>query len=76
MGFTISATVTAKTGPAKQLTAAVIGGITSFVIDTRREVIQLYQGNELTGPALELDLHGVTTITDTITNGNHAVVIS
>jgi hypothetical protein len=73
---TISATVTAKTGPAKSLTASVFSGITSIVIDTKRAVIQLYQGNELTGPCIELDLYGITTITDTITAGNHAVVIS
>jgi len=76
MPYTISVTVTAKTGPAKQLTASVFSGVTSITIDTRREVIQLYQGNELTGPALEFDLRGVTVITDTITSGNHAVVIS
>jgi hypothetical protein len=76
MGFTISATVTAKTGPASQITAKVFPGITAITIDTKREVIQLYQETELTGPCLELDLHGVTTITDMITAGNHAVVIS
>jgi hypothetical protein len=76
MGFTISATVTAKTGPAKQVTTEVIRGITAITIDTKREVIQLYQGAELTGPCREFDLHGVTTITDTIANGNHTVVIS
>lgn len=73
---TMSATVTAKSGPAKQTTAAVISGITSLVIDVKRQVIQIYQGNELTGPAREFDLTGVTTITDTITATNHVVVIS
>lgn len=73
---TMSATVTAKSGPAKQTTAEVISGITSLVIDVKRQVIQIYQGNELTGPAKEFDLTGVTTITDTITTTNHVVVIS
>jgi len=73
---TMSATITAKTGPAKQLTATVISGITSLVIDVKRQVIQVYVGNELSGPAKELDLTGVTTITDTITATNHVVVIS
>jgi hypothetical protein len=72
----MSATITAKTGPAKQLTATVISGITSLVIDVKRQVIQVYVGNELSGPAKELDLTGVTTITDTITATNHVVVIS
>lgn len=71
-----SATVTAKTGPAKQATAIVLAGVTSFTIDIKRQVIQIYQGNELTGPAKEFDLTGVTTITDTIAATNHAVVIS
>ena len=73
---TMSATVTAKSGPAKQTTAMVSSGITSLVIDVKRQVIQVYQGNELTGPAKEFDLTGVTTITDTITSTNHVVVIS
>jgi hypothetical protein len=72
----MSATVTAKSGPAKQTTAIVFSGITSLVIDVKRQVVQIYQGNELTGPAKEFDLTGVTTITDTITATNHVVVIS
>jgi len=71
-----TATVTAKTGPAKQRTASVVSGLTSITIDIKRQVVQLYQGNELTGPTQELDLTGVTTITDTITATNHAIVIS
>ena len=73
---TMSATITAKTGPAKQRTASVVSGLTSVVIDVKRQVVQLYQGNELTGPTQELDLTGVTTITDTIASTNHTVVIS
>lgn len=71
-----SATVTAKTGPNAQVTAAPIAGVTSMVIDVKRQVIQIYQGNELTGPAKEFDLTGVTVITDTITATNHVIVIS
>jgi hypothetical protein len=71
-----SATVTAKTGPAKQATSMALAGVTSVTIDIKRQVIQFYQGNELTGPAMEFDLTGVTTITDTITTTNHAIVIS
>ena len=73
---TMSATITAKTGPAKQRTASVVSGLTSITIDVKRQLIQLYQGNELTGPCQELDLTGVTTITDTITATNHVLVIS
>lgn len=71
-----SATVTAKTGPASQATALSLTGVTSITIDIKRQVIQIYQGNELTGPAKEFDLTGVTTLTDTITATNHAIVVS
>ena len=71
-----SATVTAKSGPSSQSTAIVISGITSFTVDVKRQVLQVYQGNELTGPAKEFDLTGVTVLTDTITATNHVLVIS
>ena len=71
-----SATVTAKTGTSKQVTAAALAGVTSITIDIKRQLIQIYQGTELTGPAKEFDLTGVTTITDTITATNHVLVIS
>lgn len=71
-----SATVTAKTGPAKQITAQVLSGITSLVIDIERQVIQIYQGDKLSGRCKELELYGVTTITDTIASTNHTIVIS
>lgn len=71
-----SATVTAKTGPSTQNTALPLAGVTSITIDVKRQVIQIYQGNELTGPAKEFDLTGVTVITDTITATNHVIVIS
>lgn len=69
-------TVTAKTGPASQSTAAVLSGVTSIVMDIKRQVVQVYQGNELTGPAKEFDLTGVTVLTDAISGGNHTLVIS
>ena len=71
-----SATVTAKTGPAVQNTSIVFAGITSIVFDIKRQVVQIYQGNELTGPSREFDLTGVTTITDSISVTNHTIVIS
>lgn len=74
--MTCSVTVTAKTGPAKQVTAVTLAGVTSISVDVRRLVIQIYQGNELTGPSKEFDLYGVTTITDTIAGTDHAIVIS
>lgn len=69
-----SATVTAKSGPATQVTAQVLSGISSMSIDFKRAIIQIYQGNELTGPAKEFDLVGVTTFT--INASTLAIVIS
>jgi hypothetical protein len=75
--MTCTVTVTAKTGPAKQMTAAVFTDVTAFTIDVHREVIELYQKNTpISGPSQKFDLHGVTTISDTITSGNHVVTIS
>ena len=71
-----TATVTAKTGPAIQNTAVVLAGITSIVFDIRRQVIQLYQGNELTGPAKEFDATGITTFTIATPGANPTVTIS
>jgi hypothetical protein len=71
-----SATVTALAGPSKQSTASVFTGLRSIAVDVKREVISLYVGEPGSGPIKEFDLHGVTTITDTIVAGVHAIVIS
>lgn len=76
MASPATATVTAKSGPNITNTAIVISGITSMSIDWRRMVIQLYQGNELTGPAKEFDLTGVTTLTIATPGTTPVVVIS
>ncbi len=76
MASPATATVTAKSGPSVQTTAVPIPGITSFSVDFRRMVIQLYQGNELTGPAKEFDLTGVTTFTITNPGTTPAITIS
>lgn len=71
-----SATVTAKTGPAKQVTTASYTDLVAITVDVVREVIQLFRGPMGSAPYKEFDLHGVTTITDTITDGVHVIVIS
>lgn len=70
---TLRATVTAKTGPAVQITAGVLSNLKSFKVDVANQVITLEQEGL---PLREFDLTGVTTITDTITSTNHVVVIS
>jgi hypothetical protein len=71
-----SATVTALAGPSKQSTAAVFTGLRSITVDVKREVISLYAGEAGSAPVKEFDLHGITTITDTIAAGVHTLVIS
>lgn len=71
-----SATVTMKTGPAQQVTAQVLPGITSIVIDIARQTVELRQGDQVSGPSKQFDLNGVTTLTDTISGGNHTLVFS
>ena len=71
-----SATVTAKTGPAKQVTTEVFTDLTAITVDVVREVISIFKGAVGSAPYKEFDLHGVTTFTDTVTDGVHVIVIS
>lgn len=71
-----TATVTAKSGGSIQSTAIPLAGITSISIDWRRMVLQIYQGNELTGPEKEFDMTGVTTFTITNPGTTPAIVVS
>lgn len=77
MPYTMTATVTAKCGPAEQVTAQVFSGLSGISVDLKKEVIRLHYGSpEDNVASKEFDLHGVTTVTDTVTAGNHAVTIS
>lgn len=71
-----TATVTAKTGPNITNTAIVLAGVTSLSFDIKRGVIQIYQGNELTGPAKEYDVTGITTFTIATPGTNPTITIS
>jgi hypothetical protein len=70
---TLRATVTAKTGPAVQVTAQVLTNLKALHIDVARQVVMVEEEGKANR---EFDLTGVTTITDTITTTNHVVVIS
>ena len=73
----INATVTAKTGPDKQVTAAVFLGITGMLVLPDRKVLQLFTGGDTNSPpAKEFDLTGVTTFTVSISGSTYTVVIS
>jgi hypothetical protein len=80
-----SVTITAKTGPNMQNTAVVFANVRSVTIDFAANTIAidnippLVGGNP--GPGTgdtvrEYDMQGVTAIADTITAGQHAIVIS
>lgn len=71
-----TATVTAKTGPNITNTAQILAGVTSLSFDIKRQVIQIYQGNELTGPAKEYDVTGITTFTIATPGTNPTITIS
>lgn len=65
-------TLTAKTGPSKQLTAIVFNDITEINVDLKREVVHFVSN----GLKQEFDLHSIATFTNTITTGDNALVIS
>lgn len=74
-----SVTITAKTGPDKQVTAMTFNNLTGVLILPDRKVIQLFQGGDTNSPPeKEFDLTGVTTITGTIngTAGTLSLTIS
>ena len=68
-------TVTAKTGPNQQVTSLVIAGISQVVLDYDANIIQIFKDGQVP-PVREFDMIGVTTLTDTISGGNHTIVIS
>lgn len=68
-------TVTAKTGPNQQVTALVIPLVSQVVLDYDANTIQVFKDGQ-TPPYKEFDMIGVTTVTDTISSGNHTIVIS
>ena len=70
--MTCHITLTAKTGPAKQLTATVFTNVTYVEVDIKREVVKFVSE----GLKQEFDLHSIATFTSTITAGDNAIVIS
>ena len=68
-------TITAQTGPARQVTAAVVPALSvDFQLVDKRLFIQTEQG--VGDNIREFDLTGVTAITCTITAGNFAFTVS
>jgi hypothetical protein len=72
----INATITAKTGPDRQVTAGVFVG-TGLLILPDRKILQLFQGGDTNTPAMkEFDLSAATTLTVVISGANYTVVVS
>lgn len=71
------ATVTADTGPGIAVTAKVIHGVKSFLVDTIRQVMVYHTSNsDPTSAQIEFDLDGVTTFTATISAGVWTITVS
>jgi len=72
----INATITAQTGPARQVTAGVFVG-TGLLLLPDRKIMQLFQGGDTnTPPMKEFDMTGVTTITVSISGTTYTVTVS
>jgi competence protein ComGC len=65
-------TVTGKTGPAQTVTAQVLTNVTQFNLDLERDVAQVVSN----GLIKEFDISATATITDSISGGNHTIVIN
>ena len=68
-------TVTAKTGPDRTNTAAVLANVSRVDFDLNDKIMQIYQDGQ-GGNVKEYDLNPVTVITVTISAGNYAIVVS
>lgn len=72
----ITATVTAQTGPARQITAGLFTG-SGLLILPDRKILQIFQGGDTNSPPMkEFDLSTATTMTVTISGANYTVTVS
>ncbi len=73
----VNATITAKTGPDRTLTAAVFSGCTGALFLPDRKVLQLFTGGDTNSPpAKEIDMAAVTTVTLTISGTTYTLTVS
>ena len=73
----INATVTAKTGPDRTVTAGVFAGCSGMLVLPDRKVLQLFIGGDTNSPpAREFDLQAATTLTCTISGSTYTVTVS
>jgi hypothetical protein len=67
-----TATITGKVGPAGTLTAGVFTEVSSFQIETDKEILTLVTGNR----TLQIDIAAATTITCTVSGSTYTLTIS
>lgn len=67
-----SATVTGVTGPAQTMTSRVFPTVTKLELDFAGGIARVWNNDKYN----DIQLSSITTITDTITSGVHAIVIS
>lgn len=68
-------TVTAPTGPARQLTAAVILNVNEVVFNPNSKLLRV-RTDDINGNIKDFDVSAATTVTCTITAGNYAFVVA
>lgn len=66
-------TVTSKTGPAQTVTSLLISNVAQVNLDLVRDIAQIVP---VEGAIKEFDISATTTITDSISAGNHTIVIA
>jgi hypothetical protein len=69
-------TVTAKTGPDRTNTAAVIPNVTRIDFDLNDRTVQVYADNQSGNQIKEYELTTAATVTFTNTAGNYSIVIA
>ncbi len=73
----VNATITAKTGPASQVTSTLFSGLTGVLFLPDRKILQLFKGGDTNSPAAqEFDMTGVTTVTLTISGTTYTLTVS
>lgn len=67
-----TATVTGKVGPGTTMTAQVFSQVTSFSVETDKEILTLVND----GRTLQIDIAAATTITCTVSGNTYTLTIS
>lgn len=73
----VNATITAKTGPDRTVTALSVTGATGILFLPDRKILQLFTGGDTNSPpAKEFDMAAVTVVTLTISGTTYSLTVS